>query len=146
MRAWTNLRELAAVNLNGGGDGGMLQTFTSNALDGTGILSREVKFVTGDIRTNQTRQCICTMIEKKDAQSAITGGFVWCGGWALLRRCAKKLASYSWRTGPTPPQPERTASSNGFVTLTPATTGAALSGSGAAQYGTDRKAYHLTAD
>jgi len=43
--------ELAVEHLNGGGDGGMLQTFSSKALDGTGILGREVKFVTGDTQT-----------------------------------------------------------------------------------------------
>jgi len=43
--------ELAVEHLNGGGDGGMLNTFTSKALDGTGILGKKVEFVTGDTQT-----------------------------------------------------------------------------------------------
>jgi hypothetical protein len=34
--------ELAVEHLNGGGDGGMLNTFSSKALDGTGILGKKV--------------------------------------------------------------------------------------------------------
>jgi ABC-type branched-subunit amino acid transport system substrate-binding protein len=39
---------LAVEHLNGKGDGGMLQTFSSKALDGTGILGKKVEYVTGD--------------------------------------------------------------------------------------------------
>ncbi len=43
--------ELAVEHLNGGGDGGMLQTFSSKALDGTGIMGKKVEYVTGDTQT-----------------------------------------------------------------------------------------------
>ena len=35
--------KLAVEHLNGEGDGGMLQTFSSKALDGTGILGKKVE-------------------------------------------------------------------------------------------------------
>ncbi|MEM9854912.1 MAG: ABC transporter substrate-binding protein, partial [Pseudomonadota bacterium] len=67
--------ELAVEHLNGGGDGGMLNTFSSKALDGTGILGREVKFVTGDTQTkpDAARASARSMIEK-DGAIMITGG------------------------------------------------------------------------
>ena len=67
--------ELAVEHLNGGGDGGMLQTFSSKALDGTGILGREVKYVTGDTQTKSdaARASARSMIEK-DGAIMITGG------------------------------------------------------------------------
>ena len=40
--------ELAVEHLNGGGDGGMMQTFSSKALEGSGILGKKVEYVTGD--------------------------------------------------------------------------------------------------
>ncbi len=43
--------ELAVEHLNGGGDGGMIPTFSSKTLDGTGILGRKVELVTGDTQT-----------------------------------------------------------------------------------------------
>ena len=43
--------ELAVEHLNGGGDGGAMQTFSSKALNGSGILGKKVEFVTGDTQT-----------------------------------------------------------------------------------------------
>jgi len=43
--------ELAVEHLNGGGDGGMMGTFSSKALKGNGILGRKVEYVTGDTQT-----------------------------------------------------------------------------------------------
>ncbi len=43
--------ELAVEHLNGGGDGGMMSTFSSKALKGNGILGRKVGYVTGDTQT-----------------------------------------------------------------------------------------------
>jgi branched-chain amino acid transport system substrate-binding protein len=43
--------ELAVEHLNGGGDGGMLNTFSSKALEGNGILGKKVEYVTGDTQT-----------------------------------------------------------------------------------------------
>ena len=44
-------QELAVQHLNGEGDGGMLNTFSSKALKGNGILGKKVEFVTGDTQT-----------------------------------------------------------------------------------------------
>ena len=43
--------ELAVEHLNGGGDGGMLNTFSSKALQGNGIMGKKVEYVTGDTQT-----------------------------------------------------------------------------------------------
>ena len=47
--------ELVAEHLNGGGDGGMMQTFSSQTLEGNGIMGKRVEFVTGDTATNTDR-------------------------------------------------------------------------------------------
>ena len=41
-------QELAVQHRNGEGDGGMMNTFSSKALKGNGILGKKVEFVTGD--------------------------------------------------------------------------------------------------
>ena len=43
--------ELAVEHLNGGGDGGLMNTFSSKALKGNGILGKKVEYVTGDTQT-----------------------------------------------------------------------------------------------
>lgn len=40
--------ELAVEHLNGGGDAGMMPTFSSKELTGDGILGKKVEYVTGD--------------------------------------------------------------------------------------------------
>ncbi len=42
---------LAVEHLNGEGDGGMMNTFSSKALKGNGILGKKVTYVTGDTQT-----------------------------------------------------------------------------------------------
>jgi len=67
--------ELAVEHLNGGGDGGMMNTFSSKELKGDGILGRKVEFVTGDTQTkpDAARASAKSMIEK-DGAIMITGG------------------------------------------------------------------------
>ncbi|MGR3583670.1 MAG: ABC transporter substrate-binding protein, partial [Pseudooceanicola nanhaiensis] len=67
--------ELAVEHLNGGGDGGMMQTFSEKNLKGNGILGKEVKFVTGDTQTKSdaARASAKSMIEK-DGAVMISGG------------------------------------------------------------------------
>jgi len=67
--------ELAVEHLNGGGDGGMMGTFSSKALKGNGILGKKVEFVTGDTQTkaDAARASAKSMIEK-DGAVMITGG------------------------------------------------------------------------
>ena len=67
--------QLAVEHLNGGGDGGMMNTFSSKTLDGTGILGKKVEFVTGDTQTKSdaARASARSMIEK-DGAVMISGG------------------------------------------------------------------------
>ena len=71
--------ELAVEHLNGGGDGGMINTFTvaggKNNLQGNGILGKKVAYVTGDTQTKSdaARASAKSMIEK-DGAVMITGG------------------------------------------------------------------------
>ena len=62
-------QELAVEHLNGEGDGGMLNTFSSKALKGNGILGKKVEFVTGDTQTKSdaARASAKSMIEKDGA-------------------------------------------------------------------------------
>jgi ABC-type branched-subunit amino acid transport system substrate-binding protein len=66
---------LAVEHLNGEGDGGMLQTFSSKALDGTGILGKKVEYVAGNTHTKPAaaRASARIMIEK-DGAIMITAG------------------------------------------------------------------------
>ena len=67
--------KLAVDHLNGGGDGGLMNTFSSKALQGNGILGKKVEFVTGDTQTKSdaARASARSMIEK-DGAVMITGG------------------------------------------------------------------------
>ena len=68
-------QELAVQHLNGEGDGGMMNTFSSKALKGNGILGKKVEFVTGDTQTKSdaARASAKSMIEK-DGAIMVNGG------------------------------------------------------------------------
>jgi len=67
--------ELAVQHLNGEGDGGMLQTFSSKVLDGTGILGKKVVFVSGDDQTkSDVARGVAQSMIQKDGAIMITGG------------------------------------------------------------------------
>ncbi|MCW1951580.1 MAG: substrate-binding protein [Octadecabacter sp.] len=140
--------ELAVEHLNGGGDGGMLNTFSSKVLDGTGILGREVKYVTGDTQTKSdaARASARSMIEK-DGAIMITGGS--SSGVAVAVQALCQEAGVIFMAGLTHSNDTtgKDRKANGFRHFFNSyMTGAALAPVLAAQYGTDRKAYHLTAD
>ncbi|MEL6233429.1 MAG: ABC transporter substrate-binding protein, partial [Pseudomonadota bacterium] len=67
--------ELAVEHLNGEGDAGMLNTFSSKALQGDGINGKKVVFVTGDTQTKSdaARSSAKRMVEA-DGAIMITGG------------------------------------------------------------------------
>ncbi len=140
--------ELAVEHLNGGGDGGMLSTFSSKVLDGTGILGREVKYVTGDTQTKSdaARASARSMIEK-DGAIMITGGS--SSGVAVAVQALCQEAGIIFMAGLTHSNDTtgKDKRANGFRHFFNSyMSGAALAPILAAQYGTDRKAYHLTAD
>ncbi|MBV6637255.1 MAG: substrate-binding protein [Mameliella sp.] len=140
--------ELAVEHLNGGGDGGMLSTFSSKALDGTGILGKKVEYVTGDTQTKSdaARASAKSMIEK-DGAIMITGGS--SSGVAIAVQGLCQEAGVIFMAGLTHSNDTtgKDRKANGFRHFFNAyMSGAALAPVLAKMYGNDRKAYHLTAD
>ncbi|WP_299788212.1 substrate-binding protein [uncultured Marivita sp.] len=140
--------ELAVEHLNGEGDGGMLQTFSSKALQGNGILGKKVEFVTGDTQTKSdaARASAKSMIEK-DGAIMITGGS--SSGVAVAVQALCQEAGIIFMAGLTHANDTtgKDKRANGFRHFFNSyMSGAALAPILAAQYGADRKAYHLTAD
>ena len=140
--------ELAVEHLNGGGDGGMLSTFSSKVLDGTGILGRKVEYVTGDTQTKSdaARASAKAMIEKEGA-IMITGGS--SSGVAVAVQGLCQEAGVIFMAGLTHSNDTtgKDKKANGFRHFFNAyMSAAALAPVLAKMYGNDRKAYHLTAD
>jgi len=140
--------ELAVEHLNGGGDGGMIPTFSSQTLDGTGILGKKVEYVTGDTQTKSdaARASAKSMIEK-DGAIMITGGS--SSGVAVAVQALCQEAGIIFMAGLTHSNDTtgKDRKANGFRHFFNSyMSGAALAPILAANYGTDRKAYHLTAD
>ncbi len=141
-------QKLAVEHLNGGGDGGMLSTFNSKVLDGTGILGKKVEFVTGDTQTKSdaARASAKSMIEK-DGVVMINGGS--SSGVAIAVQGLCQEAGVIFMAGLTHSNDTtgKDKKANGFRHFFNAyMSGAALAPVLAKAYGTDRKAYHLTAD
>jgi branched-chain amino acid transport system substrate-binding protein len=140
--------ELAVEHLNGGGDGGMMPTFSSKALDGTGILGKKVEFVTGDTQTKSdaARASAKSMIEK-DGAVMITGGS--SSGVAIAVQGLCQEAGVIFMAGLTHSNDTtgKDKKANGFRHFFNGyMSGAALAPVLKSLYGDDRKAYHLTAD
>ncbi|WP_212523887.1 substrate-binding protein [Actibacterium sp. MT2.3-13A] len=140
--------ELAVEHLNGGGDGGMMNTFSSKALQGNGILGKKVEYVTGDTQTKSdaARASAKSMIEK-DGAIMITGGS--SSGVAVAVQGLCQEAGVIFMAGLTHSNDTtgKDKKANGFRHFFNAyMSGAALAPVLAKMYGNDRKAYHLTAD
>ncbi len=140
--------ELAVEHLNGGGDGGMLNTFSSKALDGTGILGKKVEYVTGDTQTKSdaARASAKSMIEK-DGAIMITGGS--SSGVAVAVQSLAQEAGVIFMAGLTHSNDTtgKDKKANGFRHFFNAyMSAAALAPVLKNLYGEDRAAYHLTAD
>ena len=140
--------KLAVEHLNGGGDGGMLNTFSSKALKGNGILGKKVEYVTGDTQTkpDAARASARSMIEK-DGAIMITGGS--SSGVAVAVQALCQEAGIIFMAGLTHSNDTtgKDKKANGFRHFFNSyMTGAALAPILADEYGKDRKAYHLTAD
>ncbi|MGX0877272.1 branched-chain amino acid transport system substrate-binding protein [Roseovarius sp. MBR-154] len=140
--------ELAVEHLNGGGDGGMMNTFSSKALQGNGIMGKKVEYVTGDTQTKSdaARASAKSMIEK-DGAIMITGGS--SSGVAVAVQGLCQEAGVIFMAGLTHSNDTtgKDKKANGFRHFFNAyMSGAALAPVLASRYGNDRKAYHLTAD
>ena len=141
-------QQLAVEHLNGEGDGGCLNTFTSKALKGNGILGKKVEFVTGDTQTKSdaARASAKSMIEK-DGAIMINGGS--SSGVAVAVQGLCQEAGVIFMAGLTHANDTtgKDRKANGFRHFFNAyMSGAALAPVLAKEMGTDRRAYHLTAD
>ena len=141
-------QELAVQHINGEGDGGMLNTFSSKALDGTGILGKKVQFVTGDTatKTDVARASAQSMIQK-DGVIMINGGS--SSGPAVAVQALCQEAGIIFMAGLTHSNDTtgKDRKANGFRHFFNAyMSGAALAPILEKELGADRRAYHLTAD
>jgi branched-chain amino acid transport system substrate-binding protein len=141
-------QQLAIEHLNGIGDGGMLNTFSSKTLDGTGILGKKVNFVTGDTQTKSdvARASAQSMIQK-DGVVMINGGS--SSGVAVAVQGLCQEAGIIFMAGLTHSNDTtgKDRKANGFRHFFNAyMSGAALAPVLNNAYGSERRAYHLTAD
>lgn len=141
-------QQLAVEHINGEGDGGALNTFSSKALQGNGLLGKKVTYVTGDTQTKSdaARASAKSMIEK-DGAIMINGGSSSGVAVAVQSLCQEAgvifMAGLTHANDTTGKDKKR----NGFRHFFNAyMSGAALAPVLAKAYGTDRRAYHLTAD
>ncbi|MCP4070435.1 MAG: ABC transporter substrate-binding protein [Hyphomicrobiales bacterium] len=141
-------QQLAVEHLNGEGDGGCLNTFTSKALKGNGILGKKVTFVTGDTQTKSdaARASAKSMIEK-DGAIMINGGS--SSGVAIAVQGMCQDAGVIFMAGLTHSNDTtgKDKKANGFRHFFNGyMSGAALAPVLEGVYGKERRAYHLTAD
>tara|TARA_R110002126_G_scaffold291800_1_gene458971 strand:+ start:49576 stop:50904 length:1329 start_codon:yes stop_codon:yes gene_type:complete len=140
--------QLAVKHLNGEGDGGMLGTFSSKALKGNGILGKKVAYVTGDTQTKSdaARASAKRMIEK-DGAIMITGGSSSGVAVAVQGLCQETgvifMAGLTHSNDTTGKDKKRYGFRHFFNAYQ---SGLALGPILGEQFGTDRRAYHLTAD
>jgi branched-chain amino acid transport system substrate-binding protein len=141
--------ELAVEHLNGtGADNGLLETFSSKALKGNGILGKKVEYVTGDTQTKSdaARASARSMIEK-DGAVMVTGGS--SSGVAVAVQALCQEAGVIFMAGLTHSNDTtgKDKKANGFRHFFNSyMSGAALAPVLKNAYGTDRNAYYLTAD
>jgi len=140
--------QLAVEHINGEGDGGMLNTFSSKALTGAGVNGKKVVFVTGDTQTKSdaARASAKRMIEK-DGAVMITGGS--SSGVAIAVQGLCQDAGVIFMAGLTHSNDTtgKDKRANGFRHFfNTEMTGAALAPVLKNNFGTKRNAYHLTAD
>ena len=140
--------QLAVQHINGEGDGGMLNTMKPLTLKGNGVLGKKVTYVTGDTQTKSdaARASAKRMIEK-DGVTMVTGGS--SSGVAIATQSLCQEAGVIFMAGLTHSNDTtgKDKRRNGFRHFFNAyMSGAALGPVLEANYGKERKAYHLTAD
>ncbi|WP_111732531.1 substrate-binding protein [Roseovarius amoyensis] len=141
-------QKLAVEHLNGEGDGGCLNTFSSKALRGNGILGKKVTFVTGDTQTKSdaARASAKSMIEK-DGAIMINGGSSSGVAVAVQGLCHEAGIMFMVGLSHSNDTTGKDRKANGFRHFFNAyMSGAALAPVLAKEMGKDRRAYHLTAD
>ena len=140
--------ELAVEHLNGEGDGGMMNTFSSKSLKGNGIMGKKVQYVTGDTQTKSdaARASAKSMIEK-DGAIMISGGSSSGVAVAVQGLCQEAGVIFMAALTHSNDTTGKDKKANGFRHFFNAyMSAAALAPVLEKLYGTDRQAYHLTAD
>ncbi len=141
-------QELAVEHINGEGDSGMLNTFSSKSLKGNGILGRKVEYVTGDTQTSSdaARSSAQSMIQK-DGVVMVNGGS--SSGVAIAVQGLCQEAGIIFMAGLTHSNDTtgKDKKANGFRHFFNAyMSGQALAPVLKNAYGAERRAYHLTSD
>ena len=140
--------KLAVKHLNGEGDGGMLNTMKPLSLKGNGVLGKKVEYVTGDTQTKSdaARASAKRMIEK-DGVLMISGGSSSGVAIAVQGLCQEMgvifMAGLTHSNDTTGKDCRRYGFRHFFNAYM---SGRALGPVLKKEYGTERKAYHLTAD
>ncbi|RKZ63943.1 MAG: branched-chain amino acid ABC transporter substrate-binding protein [Gammaproteobacteria bacterium] len=140
--------KLAVKHLNGEGDGGMLNTMKPSSLKGNGILGKKVAYVTGDTQTKSdaARASAKRMIEK-DKVLMISGGSSSGVAIAVQGLCQEAgiifMAGLTHSNDTTGKDKRRYGFRHFFNAKM---SGSALGPVLKKDMGTDRIAYHLTAD
>ncbi|MCP3662057.1 MAG: ABC transporter substrate-binding protein [Gammaproteobacteria bacterium] len=140
--------KLAVKHINGEGDGGMLKTIKPLSLKGDGVLGKKVEYVTGDTQTKSdaARASAKRMIEK-DGVLMVTGGSSSGVAIAVQGLCQEMgvlfMAGLTHSNDTTGKDKRRYGFRHFFNAYM---SGAALGPVLKKEFGTDRKAYHLTAD
>jgi ABC-type branched-subunit amino acid transport system substrate-binding protein len=140
--------KLAVKHLNGEGDGGMMNTMKPMSLKGNGILGKKVEYVTGDTQTKSdaARASAKRMIEK-DGALMITGGSSSGVAVAVQSLCQEMgiifMAGLTHSNDTTGKDKRRYGFRHFFNAKM---SGSALGPVLKEEMGTDRIAYHLTAD
>ncbi|MFP4538419.1 MAG: substrate-binding protein [Dichotomicrobium sp.] len=145
--------ELAVKHLNGEGDGGMLNTFVyangeKTALKGEGINGKKVEYVTGDTQTKSdaARASARRMIER-DGALMITGGSSSGVAIAVQGLCQEMGVIFMAGLTHSNDTTGKDKRANGFRHFfNTEMTGRALAPVLEEAFGSDRRAYHLTAD
>ena len=140
--------QLAVKHLNGEGDGGMLSTFSSKTLDGKGLMGSKVTYVTGDTqtKTDAARAAAKSMIEK-DGAIMISGGSSSGVAVGLQALCQDAGLIYMCGLSHSNDTTGKDKKRNAFrLFFNAAMSAKALAPVLKTDYGTDRAAYHLTAD
>ena len=140
--------KLAVKHLNGEGDGGMINTMKPSVLKGNGILGKKVVFATGDTQTKSdaARASAKRMIEK-DGALMISGGSSSGVAIAVQGLCQEMgtifMAGLTHSNDTTGKDRRRYGFRHFFNAKM---SGSALGPVLKKEMGTDRTAYHLTAD
>jgi branched-chain amino acid transport system substrate-binding protein len=140
--------QLAVKHINGEGDGGLLKTMTPLSLKGNGILGKKLEYVTGDTQTKSdaARASAKRMIEK-DGVIMFSGGS--SSGVAVAVQSLAQEMGVIFMCGLTHSNDTtgKDKKRYGFRHFFNAyMSGAALGPVLKENMGTDRRAYHLTAD